>query len=186
MEVSILENKLPLVLDSTVLLNFIKINKIDILVKLYGGSMVIPQQVKLEVIIDSNVGPVIENLIKDKIIEEYIIDYKSTGREIKDYCYLSKRFGQGESACIAIAKNWKGTVVSDDMTATCCYCTRNRISLKGSLGIIYEAYEKKIISLEEGQAILDDMISISKYKSPVNKFDDIINWFEKKIGRELF
>lgn len=186
MEVGKLNNKLPLILDSTVLLNFIKIGKKDILVKLYGKSMVIPQQVKLEVIIDPDVGPIVEEMINDKLLEEYIIDYNSESSEISDYCYLNKRFGAGESACISIAKNRKCTIVTDDMRAAYKYCKKNSVSLKGSLGIIYEAYEKKIISFDEGQAILDDMIKIRKYTSPVSSFDDIVNWFDKGIGKELF
>lgn len=177
---------LPLIVDSTVIFNFVIINKFFVLEKLYGKQMIIPTDVKLETSTSPVVGPLIANKIKEGTFEEYTIDYECSTREINDYIYLKKRFGNGESACLAISKNWRCTIATDDMTAAKKYCKRNNISLIGTLGILYQAYIKCIIDKIEGQAILDDMINIRQYKSPTNDFDDVITWFEKHEGNELF
>ncbi|TGY42475.1 hypothetical protein [Clostridium perfringens] len=177
---------LPLIVDSTVIFNFGIIGKFCVLEKLYGKQIIIPTDVKLEISTSPVVGPLIDDKIKEGTFEEYTINYECSNREIKDYIYLKKRFGNGESACLAISKNWKCTIATDDMTAAKKYCEKNNISLIGTLGILYQAYRECIINKNEGQAILDDMINIREYKSPTNDFDDIITWFEKHEGQELF
>lgn len=177
---------LPLIVDSTVVLNFGKIGKFYILDQLYGSNMIIPTDVKIEVSTDKIIGPLLEDRIKDGICEEYMINYECNNKEIKDYIELRKRFGHGEAACLSISKNWKCTIATDDMRAAKAYCMKNKISLIGTLGILFEAYNRKIISEKEGQDILDDMIKVRKYSSPVSQFNEVIKWFEEGEGRELF
>ncbi|MBV2197718.1 hypothetical protein QNN00_22720 [Bacillus velezensis] len=56
----------------------------------------------------------------------------------------------------------------------------------GTLGILYDAYDKEIINASEGQQILNDMLSKTKYICPVKLFSDVIAWFEKGQGRRLY
>lgn len=177
---------LPLIMDSTILFNFIIIGKFEILESLYKNQMLIPVDVKIEVSTDRVVGPLLQEKINKGICEEYAIDYQCKPVEIKEYINLRKKFGHGESACLAIAKTWKVTIATDDMKAAKKYCEKNNISLIGTLGILYQAYDKNIITAEEGQAILSDMINIRAYKSPVSDFNSVIEWFEQNKGRKLF
>lgn len=177
---------LPYILDSTVIFNFCNIGRFNILSQLSAGNMILPADVKIEIGTDSIAAPIIEQAIGDKIVEEYVINYTCDSEEIKMYINIRKRYGAGEAACIAIAKSFSATVASDDMRAAPRICNKYGIDLIGTLGILYEAYEKSLIDREEGQVILEDMINIRGYKSPVDNFDDIVNWFERGQGRELF
>ena len=177
---------LPLIMDSTVIFNFGILGRFDILERLYAKQILIPMDVKIEVSTDKIVGPLLESKIKDGICEEYSINYECDNDEISEYIKLKRKFGNGESACLSIAKNWGATIATDDMRAAKKHCERNNISLIGTLGILFQAYDKNIISEEEGQTIIDDMINIRGYISPVSKFSDIIGWFKEHKGKELF
>ncbi|WP_300381227.1 hypothetical protein [Clostridium sp.] len=180
-------NKMPpFVLDSTVIFNFCKTGNFSILSKLYAENMIIPTDVFLEIVVHSDVDIIIRQAINDKIIEQYSIDCNSENDEIRFYLDIRKKYGLGESACIAIAKKRRCTVVSDDMRAVVRLCRREGIKFMGTLGVLYEAYDKGIINQEEGQKILSDMIITSRYRSPVRDFQEIIDWFKDGQGRELF
>lgn len=180
------EYPLPIVIDSTVIFNFGVIGQFELLEKLYKNQLVIPTDVKVEVVIDRIAGPIVEEKIKNQIIREYLIKYDCENEEIKDYIRLRRKFGLGESACLAIAKNSSCTVATDDMRVARKYCEDNNISLIGTLGILYKAYENGLISADDGQAILSDMINIRKYKSPTASFSDVIAWFEEGRGKKIY
>lgn len=176
----------PLVADSGIIIRYGLTNKIDILKSLYSGNIIVPTEVITELITNHNLDAVIKSALTQGWIEEYQINYVDHPQICYTFADLKKRYGTGESAVMAIAKENSWTVGSDDMKAARKYCEKNSIPLMGSLGILFDAYDQKIIDENEGQAILTDMINITYYKSPVSNFSDVINWFKHKEGRVLF
>lgn len=144
----------PIIIDSTVIGRYGLINQFEVLKNLYGKNIIIPTPVIIESI---NCSP-LEKCVKDAIsagwMEEYSLQYTNASDELKEYLYIRKRFGDGESAVLAIAKNWGCTVASDDLRATRKYCLKHGLDQIGSLGILYNAYLQKIVPDYKTRVIL--------------------------------
>ncbi|WEZ69913.1 hypothetical protein [Bacillus altitudinis] len=176
----------PLVCDTGIIIRFGRTEQIEILKKLYSGNIILPTEVINECIIGEKLHENVRDALQEKWMEEFSINFVDYPNICLEYAKLNRQFGAGESAVMAIAKEKGWTVGSDDLRATKKFCTRNKIPLMGSLGILFDAYDKDFITASEGQQILNDMISITGYKSPVNQFSDIENWFGKGQGKQLF
>lgn len=178
----------PIIIDSTVIGRYGLTNQFDILKQLYGKFIVIPTPVIIESINCSPLEKCVRDAISAKWMEEYSLQYSSESAELKEYLNLRRRFGDGESAVLAIAKNWRCTVASDDLRAARAYCEKHGLDLIGSLGILYSAYSEKIKpDFKDCDKLLSDMITKTNYKSPVSTFQEVVvNWFEKGIGTKLY
>ncbi len=162
---------------------FCKSNRFDLLEKLYSGRIIIPTEVIAES--PSSFQAIIFQGLSNGWIQEHTISYSAHPNQLKEYSYLSKRFGPGESAVMAIAKDINGTVGSDDMRATVNYCNRNNIPLMGTLGILYDAFLKRLLTQTDSQSILKTMIG-QGYSCPISNFQDVIDWFKDGRGRKLY
>ena len=176
----------PLILDNTVVSRFAIIRRFDILHNLYEKKLIIPTNVISEAIVIQVAEKSIQDAINKGWIEEYTLDFTTGQAELKEYAKLRRRFGEGESAVMAVAKTWGCALASDDLRATKKYCENNNIEHVGCLGILYDAYVSGIITLSEGDTLLSEMINNTEYKCPVTKFHQIIDWFENKIGNKLY
>lgn len=176
----------PAVIDTNVFSNFALTGNIAILKELYSPLLYMPTIVIQECMGKCTLFPYIKKALNDNWIKEYIISFSQTPKEFEEHTKIRKRFHEGESEVLAIAKVNRYIVISDDMSGVKTYCKRNNLVLKGSLGIIYEAFDKKIISYEQGNKILQDMIQFNNYRSPVNTMEEIIDWFLYKKGKELY
>lgn len=175
----------PIIIDNTAISNFGLINKFDILEKLYPKNIIIPTNVIAESIVMSSLESCVQAALKAGWMEEYTLDYKGRN-ELMEYAQLRRQFGDGESAVMAIAKTWRCAVASDDMRATRKFCLKHEIEQIGSLGILFDAYDSKIVNVTEANKVLTDMINIVKYKCPIENFNNVIDWFKNGIGKELF
>ncbi|MED3441938.1 hypothetical protein [Bacillus subtilis] len=176
----------PLVCDTGIILRFGITNQLRILESLYSGNIILPTEVINEFITIGKLNHDLTDAIQKKWIEEFKINFVDHPNICLTFAKLNKRFGAGESAVMAIAKDKGWTVGSDDLKATKKYCSTNKIPLMGTLGILYDAYDKEIINASEGQQILNDMLSKTRYICPVKLFSNVIDWFEKGQGRRLY
>lgn len=85
---------------------------------------------------------------------------------------------------MAIAQKKECTVGSDDLKAAVKYCSQNSIPLMGTYGVMYDAYNKEIITETEGTLIISDMATRSKL--PITDFQRVVDWFENRKGLRLF
>ncbi|KHO63256.1 putative nucleic acid-binding protein, contains PIN domain [Thermoanaerobacter sp. YS13] len=176
----------PAVIDTNVFSNFAITGNINILETLYKQRLYIPTIVIQECQDKSELRPYISNAISKGWLKEFVISYTSTPDEFIEHTKIRKRFHPGESAILAIAKVNNFIVISDDITGVKNYCKANGLRLKGSLGILYEAYSQKLITVSQGNKIIQDMINFNNYKCPVQSMQEVINWFVYCIGKELF
>lgn len=176
----------PLVIDSGIISRYGLIHRFDILEKLFCDELIIPTEVLKETIIVPPLKQSINKAIRDGWVKEFTITLSEHPKIFEEYIQLEKRFDPGESACMAIALHHGCTVASDDMRATVKFCKKHNIPLIGSLGILYKAFHNKIVDKDEAQLLLDDMIKKSNYKSPVITFQEVINWFRKREGRQIY
>lgn len=175
----------PLVLDSTIINTFGKVNRFDILQSLYAGDCLIPTEVIVEAARITKLRTSIQSALREGWMKEHNINFTDYPNQITLYAQNKMRFGDGEAAVMAIAQDLKGTVGSDDLRAAVKHCEKHKIPLIGTLGILYNAYYVGIINHSEAHNIL---ITMKKqgYNCPVSSFSEVIDSFQNRKGRRLF
>ncbi|MFQ6120500.1 MAG: hypothetical protein ACE5KE_11545 [Methanosarcinales archaeon] len=86
--------------------------------------------------------------------------------------FFSESLGKGESSCISIALSRDLKVLTDDKDARK-LAQRRGVPVSGTIGVLVEAVREGLLSLEEGNTMLSDMIK-NGYFSPYETLDDLI------------
>ena len=97
------------VTDANVIINFIHIERLDLLSTLPGMRFVVPEHVVAE-ITDPVQKKALETALDNGHLEQVAI---TEIEEMENYTELHQMLGQGEAACLAIAKH-RGYLVSSD------------------------------------------------------------------------
>lgn len=100
-----------------------------------------------------------------------IIDGLKDLEDYRLYVELLRKIDPGESSCIVIAYREDWIFVSDDKEA------RNvaealGVKISGTLGILKVAIDKKMVSVEEGDFLLNLMIKRG-YRAPIRRMSDL-------------
>ena len=135
-----------IVFDSSTLILLAKIHLFDLFISNYPGSVVIPEQVKLEVCAeDREEVPFILELIKDKkIIVQNVKSKKELEKLMADF-----NIDLGETEAISITlSDPKNTLATDDRNAIRA-CKILKINYITSLSILIQAVEKGLLDKEE-------------------------------------
>lgn len=85
---------------------------------------------------------------------------------------LSNALGAGERSCIAVAANRAGLFVTDDRKARQVVLDLGA-KVTGTLGILVVAVERQIISIDEANQYLAQMIQ-NGYQSPVDDLSNLL------------
>ena len=83
---------------------------------------------------------------------------------------LARRFGLGESACIAVAEARGGFLLTDDLGARR-LAIASGLTVTGTLGILERLIRKETLSLYEADDLLAEMIHRG-YRSPTRSLQD--------------
>ncbi|NOZ59402.1 MAG: DUF3368 domain-containing protein [Euryarchaeota archaeon] len=153
------------VIDTTVLSNFSLVGRLDILEELFLKRLLTTEEVLGEI----KVG------IERKILPEIDIECIKTVKiesELPIYIKLREKFGKGEASCLAIALNRGLKLLTDDIDARR-FAQRHGIPVSGTVGVLAAAVEEGIITLEEGNKLLSEMIE-KGYYSPVESLDEVL------------
>jgi len=86
---------------------------------------------------------------------------------VKEYAELIKIVGDGEAACMALAKTNKDYIASSNLSDIYEYCKKNNIVIKTTFEILYNAIIGGILTCEE----CDNFIKIVRQKG--NKLPDM-------------
>ena len=84
---------------------------------------------------------------------------------------LTRDLHPGEAACIAIAEARGGLVLTDDLDARR-IAVALEIEISGTVGALGNLLQREILTLEEGDGLLAEMISHG-YRSPVRSLREI-------------
>ncbi len=98
------------VTDANVIINFIHIEQLDLLCALPGLKFVVPEHV-VDEITDPDQKKVLETALNNNHLERIMITELA---EMENYVELHRILGQGEAACLAIAKYRGYRVASDE------------------------------------------------------------------------
>ena len=167
---SSMNDNLKILLDSDVIRHLIKGDRLSLLHELYGKRIVILKVVRDELLRSTQIQTVLENFIKFYKIE--IREFPTDNIEIlKEYALLRKRYGDGESACMAVAKFQKNTIASSNLKDIKEYCENNSIVYITTMDILLEAVDCEKISETECNLIIQKVIK-RKSKLPVDNIAD--------------
>ncbi len=153
--------------DNTVLSNFALIGEISLLRDYSKGKGAVSDYVLAE----------FERGVKEEIFINTSFDWLEVltlvdAKEKFFFEIFSKRLGEGESSCLAIAINRGYDLLSDDI-AVRKIAMREGVRLSGSIGVLLELVRINRISLVKGNAMLGGFIKHG-YFSPVDKLDELI------------
>lgn len=160
-----------ILLDSDVVRHFINGGKILQLSAIYPKRFVMLDKVKNELCRSKSIETIVVNFLS--MTKVPVMPFPKQIEIIKEYALLTKQFGEGESACMAVAKHQKQYIASSNLKDISAFCKTNGITYLTTMDILLEAYNKKMFSKKE----CDEFIANVKTKGsilPCNTLDDFI------------
>jgi len=170
-----------MIIDSSVLITFAKINKIDLLIKLYKKLMitkgVFEECVDKGFLIDAPDAHIIKKFIQDGSIE--VLELNQKEKEFfknleKNYSFLGK--GELESITLSFSRKEKYLVL-DDREARNVSKLYNLIPV-GSLKIFLEAYKKDILEEFDLKESIKKLLE-NKFRVGGEVINEFWNFFER-------
>lgn len=139
--------KPKILLDSDVIRHFLKGGILD-LPKIYPGRLVILDIVKSELFRSRHLQIPVNNFISLCKIE--VAPFPTYKLEImQEYAALKRRFGDGESACMALARYERHYIASSNLKDIKGYCEQNGIIYLTTMDILLEGLNKRILKEED-------------------------------------
>ncbi len=155
---------MEVIIDTTVLSNFLLVNRLDILTevmgKLWTTEMVMEE---INVCASKDILPATDpGRFK-------IIDFTEDDKLL--FFRLNRRFGKGEASCLAVCRSRGLRILTDDLDARRC-AQRMGIPVSGTIGVLVCGVGKDIIPGQEADDLLSGMIAKGFY-SPVKRLEEL-------------
>lgn len=165
------EDKTKILLDADVVINFIKGDKPDLIAKIYPGRFCLLDRVKAELYKRKETKEEVEKILKTKAIEE--IKFPEEDMDILfEYGSLKREgLGDGESACMAIARYKKTYIASSNIKDVHEYCKKHGIKNIPTMEMLREALNKKLISTKAVNEFITKCIEKDS-KLPANSWEE--------------
>ncbi len=165
-----------ILLDSDVVRHFIAGGQILLLPAIFPKRFVMLDKVKAELCRSKKLEPMVNNFLMMSRIE--VLAFPNRREIVIEYARLVKTFGEGESACLAVAKFENKYVASSNIRDIKKYCEDNGITYLTTMDILLQAYRDGKLSeadcdyfiynvLKSGSKLPCD--SIAKYIELTNK-----------------
>lgn len=165
--------------DTDCLSAFLWINDTNILEELYGGNIVFPDPVYMEL---SN--PRVPHLKRraDLLINKNVAEIRNIEIGTEEYSLYRdllngdqnhKAIGRGEAAGIALAKVYNGILASNNYRDIAEYVNKFNLRHVDTGMILQEALEKEIITEDEGNTIWQKMLNRNR-KLPASSFSEYL------------
>lgn len=169
-------NEPKILLDCDVIIHFIKGGSQLLLPKIFPERFVILDKVKGELDKHKSNGTQIQNFIQWSKIP--IMTMPSDLNIIKEYGLLKKTMGEGEAACLAMARYTYDYIASSNLRDIKDYCERHAIIYMTTMDILLQAYKSGIMD----EAACDTFIKEVKDKKSrlINSIDSIIAYEKVK------
>jgi len=132
-----------ILLDADVIIHFSKGEQLHLLTRIFPNKLYLVKDVFREVFTGS-LRIEIENLLRMKLLDE--LDFSNDLTVLKEYAKLKRRFGPGESACMAYCKYHNDILASSNLKDIKIYCEENSITYLTTMDFLNAAFEKELIS----------------------------------------
>jgi predicted nucleic acid-binding protein len=159
--------KEAVVADNTVLSNFALIGREDILAKLFENMFFTTEEVLEELKLGEQ-----RNVLPKRDWQWIGVLKTESSQEEFLFRLFVESLGKGESSCLSIAISRELKVLTDDEDARK-LAQRRGVPVSGTIGILAEAVRERLLSIEDGNTMLSDMIE-KGYFSPVEALDELI------------
>ena len=164
-------NEPKILLDCDVIIHFIKAGKQLLLPKIFPDRFVILDKIKAELDKRKSNEIPISNFISWSKIP--ILSMPKDVEIIKEYAKLKKNVGDGEAACLAVAKHTKEYIASSNISDIDTYCKEHGIVYLTTMDILLEAYTQGIMNeLECDEFIKEVKSKNSRLIHSVNSIKD--------------
>lgn len=170
-------NKTKIVLDSDVVIHFMKGDCFPLLFDIFPEyEYLILDVVYSELSKETQTKTYIDNISRFMASKIKVVDFKPTGAMMREYALLLRSLGKGESACMIYCLDNKDVLGSSNLKDIKEYCESNQITYLTTLDFLYYAYIRKIMTKQECDAFIQQVISkgsklpivdISKYSCSV-------------------
>ncbi|RME83107.1 MAG: DUF3368 domain-containing protein [Caldilineae bacterium] len=162
------------VINNTVLSNVSLVGRLDILRDLFG-KVYVTHEVREEVLrgIEEGYAFLERAEVEIKIGEDAwleLVGFDSPEEE-QSFREYARTLGYGEASCLALAKHRGWLVLTDDQEARR-VLQREGLEVTGTLGVLRLAVENGLLTLEEGNALLQEMVR-GGYHSPYEDLGDV-------------
>ena len=168
----------PLFLDTDCFSTFLVVGRENLILQLYAGRIVIPQQVYEELKKVHFMKSKVDALRQDGRVMLYQIIAGTVEGDL--YIKLTtkpdpgyKVIGIGEAAAITLAKQYNGILGSNNMRDILPYLQLYHLQHRTSADIMAEALEQHLIREGQGNAIWKEMLQRNR-KLPANTFTEFL------------
>jgi predicted nucleic acid-binding protein len=163
------KSKQKILLDADVIIHFVKGERLLDLPKIFKDEKVILDIVCQELMKRRDLAHFYENLIRFGLIKE--ISFKTDLSVLREYARLKKKYGDGESACMAYCKFNKDILASSNLRDIKSYCEENEIQYLTTMDFIAEALRSGLWSAADCDFFIYNVKSKGS-KLPVNKISE--------------
>lgn len=140
-------NEPIILLDSDVIRHFINGKQLDKLGSIFPNRFAILEKVKTEVCRTKSLKPIVETFVRTYHIT--VIPFPTDSSTIMEYAYLTRDFGEGESACMAVAKHHNKYIASSNLKDIKIFCDKHAIVYLTTMDILQQAVKLLIFSEHE-------------------------------------
>lgn len=148
-------NETKILLDCDVIIHFIKAGKQLLLPKIFPQQFVILDKVKAELDKYKSSRTSTDNFIVWSKIP--IIQMPRSLPIIKEYSLLKKTLGDGEAACMAVARHTNDYIASSNLKDIKQYCELHGIVYMTTMDILLQAYTSGIMNETECDAFIKEV-----------------------------
>lgn len=139
--------KVKIVLDADVIIHFYKGGLLTFLPNILSEyEHIVLSHVRNEILYDIRSALDNQKLLLKNIT---YVDFVPQKEMAKEYAQLVKRFGKGESACMAYCKYTNNVVGSSNLKDIKDYCAQNNITYLTTCDFLYYAWRRQKMNIEE-------------------------------------
>lgn len=153
------------------------IDRLDILEQLYGGHMIVLEEVEIELQRVPHLARRLQTCIMKKSVKLVFMWVNSP--EALEYSKMidSGRYGSGEAACMAYLKYHPGTLGSNNLKDVKQFCVDNNKCLITTAGSLHDAMQRQILTEAEIERLWAEMLC-KKQKLPTRTFSQYLRELE--------
>jgi len=175
-------NERRILLDSDVIIHFTRAGYQLLLPKIFPNRFVILDKVKAELEKRKKSLTQLENFIEWSKIE--VVAMPNDPAIKKEYAILKdlRGRGDGEAACMAVAKHTKDYIASSNLSDIKLYCNLHGIQYLTTMDILLEAYKKGLMTEKECDTFIAEVKA--KKSKLIDGIDSILAYEKLKETRK--
>jgi len=111
-------------------------------------------------------------VINSTVLSNFSMVNFDSSQEEQSFREYTRKLGYGEASCLALARHRRWLVLTDDRTARR-MLRQEGLEVTGTIGILKLATERGLLTLEEANILLGEMIR-GGYHSPYERLEDLL------------